>query len=82
VAASRAPRRTHRWLLLLPFAWQVGLAPWSNGVAARPLELPFPMLWQMLGIVFTTLVIAIVYRLDRRIDAAADAAARGTAPDA
>jgi len=74
----RAARRTHRWLLVLPFVWQVGLAPWSNGVAARPFELPFPLAWQMAGIVFTTLVIAAVFLLDRRADRAAagsDAAA-------
>lgn len=61
----------HRWLLLLPFVWQVGLAPWSNGIQARPFELPFPMFWQMAGIVFTTLVIAAVFLLDRRVDRAA-----------
>jgi hypothetical protein len=71
VSAPKAPvRRPHRWLLLLPFVWQVGLAPWSNGVAARPFDLPFPMAWQMAGIVVTTLVIALVFALDRRVDAA------------
>jgi hypothetical protein len=64
--------RHHRWLLLLPFVWQVLLVPWSNGVAARPFGLPFPMAWQMAGIVFTTLVIAVVYALDRRADAGRD----------
>jgi hypothetical protein len=69
---SPAPvRRLHRWLLLLPFGWQVALAPWANGVQARPFELPFPMAWQMGGIVFTTLVIALVFALDKRADAAA-----------
>jgi hypothetical protein len=68
---SPAPRRRlHRWLLVLPFVWQVGLAPWSNGVELRPFHLPFPMAWQMAGIVITTLVIALVFRLDRRADAA------------
>ena len=57
-----------RWLLLLPFAWQVGGAPLVNDIALRPFSLPFPMAWQMAGIVFTTLVIALVYRLDRRAD--------------
>ena len=63
------PSRRHRWLLLIPFVWQVLLVPWANGVAARPFELPFPMFWQMLGIVVTTAVIGIVFRIDRRIDA-------------
>ena len=78
------PRRTHRWLLVLPFVWQVGLAPWSNGVELRPFHLPFPMAWQMAGIVFTTLVIALVFLLDRRADAAEgrDVHGRDAAEDA
>jgi uncharacterized membrane-anchored protein len=59
-------RRWHRWLLLTPFVWQVALAPLVNDVMLRPFGLPFPMAWQMLGIVLTSVVIAIVYRLDRR----------------
>jgi hypothetical protein len=71
---SPAPRRLHRWLLVLPFVWQVGLAPWSNGVDLRPFHLPFPMFWQMAGILFTTLVIALVFLLDRRVEAGTDGA--------
>jgi hypothetical protein len=56
----------HRWLLLVPFAWQVGLAPLVNDVAARPLGLPFPMAWQMAGILLTSVVIGLVYAIDRR----------------
>jgi hypothetical protein len=56
----------HRWLLLAPFVWQVALAPLVNDVAAQPFGLPFPMVWQMLGILLTTACIAIVYRIDRR----------------
>ncbi len=59
-------RASHRWLLLVPFLWQVALAPAVNDVALRPFSLPFPMFWQMAGIVLTTVVIAIVLRLDRR----------------
>ena len=61
-------RRPHRWLLLLPFVWQAGLAPVVNDVAWRPLSLPFPMAWQMAGIVLTTAVIGVVFAIDRRID--------------
>jgi len=50
--------------------WQVGGAPLVNDIALRPFSLPFPMAWQMAGIVFTTLIIALVYRLDRRKDPA------------
>jgi len=56
----------HRWLLLVPFAWQVGLAPLVNDVAARPFDLPFPMAWQMAGILLTSVVIGLVYAIDRR----------------
>lgn len=63
------PVRPFAWadlLLLLPFVWQLGFAPWANGVVWRPLGLPFMMAWQMAGIVFATLVIAWRYRLDDR----------------
>jgi hypothetical protein len=53
-------------LLLLPFGWQLGLAPWANGVAWRPLGLPFAMAWQMAGILFATGVLALRYALDGR----------------
>jgi hypothetical protein len=56
----------HRWLLLVPFAWQAGLAPLVNEVATRPFGLPFPMAWQMAGIVLTSVVIGVVYAIDRR----------------
>jgi len=84
--ALPARRAAHRWLLLLPFVWQVGLIPVVNDLPWRPFGLPFPMFWQMLGILVTTAVIGIVLRLDRRLDrrlGAADAdgaAAGGDAP--
>jgi len=66
-------RRLHRWLLLTPFVWQAGLAPLVNDIALRPFGLPFPMAWQMAGVVLTSAVIAIVFRLDRRRDGRLDA---------
>jgi hypothetical protein len=60
------PRCSHRWLLVFPFVWQALLAPAVNDIAWRPLGLPFPMAWQMAGIVFTSVVIAIVFRLDAK----------------
>jgi hypothetical protein len=57
---------THRWLLLLPFVWQVGLIPFVNDIAWRPLGLPFPLVWQLAGVVFATLIIALVHSLDKR----------------
>lgn len=62
----------HRWLLLLPFVWQIGFVPLVNGIAWRPFSLPFPMFWQLAGIVFTTLIIALVFHLDERVEAGHD----------
>jgi uncharacterized membrane protein len=56
----------YRWLLVLPFVWQIALVPLVNDIAWRPFGLPFPMVWQMAGIVFATLVIALVHTLDKR----------------
>ncbi len=71
----RPVRRSHRWWLLFPFVWQAGLAPLVNDVGQRPFGLPFPMVWQMAGIVLTSLVIAWVFRRDARIGVDADEAA-------
>ena len=66
-ASPKIPRG-HRWLLLIPFLWQVGMVPFVNDVTWRPFALPFPMVWQMIGILVTTLVIAIVFAIDERVD--------------
>lgn len=63
---ARVVRRRHLWLLCLPFVWQLGLAPLANEVAFKPLGLPFPLVWQMAGVLFATLVFALVFELDRR----------------
>ncbi|MFH0131653.1 DUF3311 domain-containing protein [Variovorax sp. VaC1] len=63
---SKPPRLGHRWLLVFPFVWQACLAPAVNDIAATPFGLPFPMFWQMAGIVLTSVVIALVFRLDAR----------------
>jgi hypothetical protein len=54
------------WLLLLPFVWQLAMAPVVNSVSLKPFGMPFPMAWQMLGIVFSSLVFGLVFKLDRR----------------
>lgn len=69
MTGSRPVSRAHRWLLAIPFVWQVGFVAVVNDVALRPFGLPFPMVWQMLGIVLTTIVIGVVFALDRRADA-------------
>ncbi|WP_414902147.1 DUF3311 domain-containing protein [Sphingomonas flavalba] len=61
--------RLSRWrylLLALPFLWQLGLAPWANGVAVRPLGIPFAMFWQITGIIFASACIALLYRMEKR----------------
>lgn len=64
---DRRPRRRIQLLLLvLPFVWQLALAPAVNDVRLTLLGVPFPMLWQMLGVVFASVVIGVVFRLDRR----------------
>lgn len=60
--------RRHRWLLVIPFLWQVGMVPLVNDIQWRPLALPFPMVWQMAGIILTSVIIAIVFSIDERID--------------
>lgn len=61
-------------LLLVPFLWQAALAPWSNGVLWQPFGLPFPMAWQMAGILVTTAILWWVNRCDKANAAAANLA--------
>ena len=70
---GRKAPRLHRLLLLLPFVWQLALAPMINDVVVPGLPVPFPMLWQMIGVVLTSALIAIVFSVDRKQDAKADA---------
>jgi hypothetical protein len=72
--SSQAPRLGHRWLLVFPFVWQAGLAPVVNDVSATPFGMPFPMFWQMAGIVLTSIVIGIVFRLDAKAGVQAEEA--------
>jgi Protein of unknown function (DUF3311) len=58
--------RAHYWLLLIPFVWQLALAPYVNRIVIRGCPIPFPMLWQMVGIVWASAALAVVYRIDRR----------------
>ena len=69
---KRATKVWHRLLLIVPFVWQIGGAPLVNDVAWTPFALPFPMAWQMAGIVVASLCIGAVYALDRRAEAGGD----------
>ena len=51
--------------------WQLALAPAINGVVVPGLPIPFPMLWQMMGVVLTSIIIAVVFAIDRRQEAEA-----------
>lgn len=61
-------RYAHRWLLLIPFIWQVGLVPFSNSATVRVFSLPLPMVWQMVGILIATGLIALVFYIDQKIE--------------
>jgi uncharacterized membrane protein len=76
-SSTRPARRRlgHRWLLVFPFVWQACLAPAVNDIALTPFGLPFPMFWQMAGIVLTSVVIAIVFRLDAKAGVEAEESA-------
>lgn len=67
-------RYAHRWLLVIPFIWQIGLAPFVNTQAIRVFSLPAPMVWQMCGILVATVMIAIVFRLDERLERSPESA--------
>ncbi len=64
-AARGTSHHLYRWLLVIPFVWQAGLAPVVNQISWSPLDLPFPMVWQMTGILLTSLLIGLVFVLDR-----------------
>ncbi len=66
VDAKKSGLRPHHLLLAIPFVWQLGLAPFINDVVVPGLPLPFPMVWQMAGVVLTSVVVAAVYLIDRR----------------
>lgn len=65
-STGRPIKRPHLWLLTIPFIWQVALVPVVNDIAATPFGMPFPMVWQILGIIVSTLVIATVFHLDNK----------------
>jgi len=69
---SAKPRKWHRWLLLAPFAWQLGAAPFINDVEIPGVPVPFPLIWQMLGVILTSVVIALVFRMDAAAGNVAD----------
>ena len=63
-------RYGHRWLLLIPFIWQIGCAPFVNTASVRVFSLPLPLVWQMAGILIASALIALVFMLDERMERA------------
>lgn len=76
-----SPKYHHRWLLLAPFAWQIGAVPLVDDIDWRLFGLPFAMTWQLAGIVLTSIVIAIVFHLDEATEAAGAAGAQNSEPE-
>ena len=62
-------RRLHYWLLTIPFLWQLGFAPVVNGIVVTWCPIPFPMLWQMIGVVLSSALIGAVFWIDQRNEA-------------
>lgn len=63
-------RYAHRWVLVIPFIWQIALVPFVNTASVRVFSMPLPMVWQMVGILIATGLIALVFRIDRRVERA------------
>ncbi|WP_134700980.1 DUF3311 domain-containing protein [Ammoniphilus sp. YIM 78166] len=51
-------------LTLLPFVGMLGLLPQVNKLEPFVLGLPFNMFWIVLWVVLTSVILAIIYRLD------------------
>lgn len=68
---NRRSGRLHYWILAIPFLWQLALAPVVNGIVVTWCPIPFPMLWQMIGVVLSSVLIATVFWIDQRNEAAA-----------
>ena len=57
--------KAHRWLALLPVIGMLGGVPFANRVEPYVLGLPFLLFWIVLWVVITSVVMGVVYTLDR-----------------
>ena len=77
--AERAtPRR--RWYLLLlvvPYLWSVVAAARVGTIHALPGGVPLLLWWMLAGVVVTTVMLALVWRIDERRNADEDRRADG-----
>jgi beta-lactamase regulating signal transducer with metallopeptidase domain len=66
--------RPHRWLAALPTVLMLGGAPFANRVEPYVFGLPFLLAWIVGCVLLTSVLLAVVRRLDRRAEQARGAA--------
>ncbi|WP_099221823.1 DUF3311 domain-containing protein [Listeria costaricensis] len=53
-----------KWLLICPFLFILGGIPFFNQIEPKIFGLPFDLVWIASGVVFSSLILAIIYRID------------------
>ena len=69
--------RPYRWLAVLPAVGMLGGVPFANRVRPYVFGLPFLLAWIVIWVVVTSLIMGLIFVLDRRRDADASLAAGG-----
>lgn len=69
--------RPYRWLAVLPAVGMLGGVPFANRVRPYVFGLPFLLAWIVIWVVMTSLIMGLIFVLDRRRDADASLAAGG-----
>lgn len=57
--------RLHRWLAVVPAIGMLGGVPVANRVEPYVLGLPFLLFWIVLWVLLTSVIMGVVYALDR-----------------
>jgi hypothetical protein len=57
--------RWYRWLALLPAIGMLGGVPLANRVEPYVIGLPFLLFWILLWVLLTSVVMGLIYALDR-----------------
>ena len=65
--------RRYRWLAVLPALGMLGGIPFANRVHPYIAGLPFLLAWIVGWVIATSIIMAVIYRLDSVHDAAASA---------
>lgn len=72
----RAPRSRPYWMLLaIPYLWSVAAIPAVGKVHTSPWAVPFLLWWMLGGVLVTTGVLALVWRMDERRELDAEGSA-------